>query len=45
MSYHEKNDFVEFTLDFCSHSRKMMNNDTEKNKEKNFFFEKKSFSD
>ncbi len=45
MSYHEKNDFIEFTSDFCSHSREMMNNDIKENKEKNIFSRKKSFSD
>jgi hypothetical protein len=45
MSYHEKNDFIKFTSDFCSHSREMMNNDTEKNKEKNISFRKKCSSD
>ncbi len=45
VSYHEKNDFIEFISDFCNHSKEMMNNDTEKNKEKNISSRKKSSSD
>jgi hypothetical protein len=43
MSYYEKNDFIEFTLDFCSHSKEIMS-DIKKNKKKHLF-RKKSFSD
>jgi hypothetical protein len=46
ISYHEKTNIIEFTSDFCTHSREIRTKTTKtktSNKEKIFSFEKKSF--
>jgi hypothetical protein len=44
ISYHEKTNIIEFSSEFCTHSRKIKTKTTSSsNKEKNFSFEKKSF--
>ncbi len=44
MSYHEKTNIIEFTSKFCTHSKRIRTKTTKtSNKEKNIFFEKKSF--
>jgi predicted secreted protein len=44
VSYHEKTNIIEFSSEFCTHSKKIKTKTTSSsNKEKNFFFEKKSF--
>jgi hypothetical protein len=49
VSYHEKTNIIEFSSEFCTHSRRIETKTTSSkttsssNKEKNIFFEKKSF--
>ncbi len=45
INYHERTNIIEFISDFCTHSREIKTKTTTKtsNKEKIFFFEKKSF--
>jgi hypothetical protein len=44
INYHEKTNIIEFFSEFCTHSKKIKKKTTlSSNKEKNIFFEKKSF--